>query len=276
MEKIIKKGSLSNINLRELISYRHFIFNQFWRNINVIYKQTAFGSVYRILIPIIQSGLFAVIFSGIAKLPTDGIPTFLFYFSSMINWTLFQSCVVKNSDSFASYGHFIRNTYVPKLCFSISIFLENLFIYLINFLVLIIVFLIFYFNGVNINFNFKILIFYPIVLIYLSIFGTSIGLISAYLSVKFRDLRFVVSNLMQIFFFATPIVYSFNVIPEKYHLFFYLNPIVYPIDYFKNLFFSVSSVDITYLISSIIIFLILLFLVYILNKKISGTIADNV
>ena len=63
MEKIIKKGSLSNINLRELISYRHFILNQFWRNINVIYKQTAFGSVYRILIPIIQSGLFAVIFS---------------------------------------------------------------------------------------------------------------------------------------------------------------------------------------------------------------------
>lgn len=276
MEKIIKKGSLSNINFKELLSYRHFIINQFWRNINVVYKQTAFGSLWRIFIPIIQSGLFAIIFSGIAKLPTDGIPTFLFYFTSMIHWTLFQSCVIKNSDSFASYGHFIRNTYVPKLCFAISIFLENLFIYGINLSALIIVFFLFHLNGVSIDFNFKILVFYPIIILYLSFFGCLMGLISAYLSVKFRDLRFVVHNLMQVFFFATPIVYSFNVISEKYHLLFYFNPIVYPIDYFKNLFFSVSTVSITYLISSVFICLILVFLVFILNKKISGTIADNV
>jgi lipopolysaccharide transport system permease protein len=274
--RLIEKGSLSKINFSEIYKYRYFIYNVFYRNITVIFKQTAFGYLWRILIPILQSGLIAVVFSGIANMATDEIHPFMFYYSGMIVWILFQNNITKVSDIFLNYSHFLRNIYVPKLCFPIAIMLENIFIFSINFISFIIIYLLFIFKGNSVDFNFQIIVFLPIIILYISLLGMIFGLITALLSAKFRDLRFIVQNTMQVFFYGTPIVYSINTIPENYHFIFLLNPIVFLVDYFRNLFFSVSNVGYNYIFSSIIITIILSLIVVYLFKKISGNIVDNV
>lgn len=272
----IKKGSLSKINLREILLYKSFIFNVFYRNITIIFKQTAFGYFWRIIIPVIQSGLIAIVFSGIANLPTDEIPPFLFYYSGMVVWILFQSNVIKVSDIFFNYSHFLRNIYVPKFCFPLAIILENIYFFFINITAFGAIYIYYFFYGNQINFNFGILVFFPFVIIYTSLVGMVIGLFTALLSAKFRDLRFIVQNGMQIFFYGTPIVYTLNSIPEKYHFLFFLNPVVYLVDYFRNLFFSVSNISSTYLFSSLTITFIISIITYIIFIKTSGNMVDNV
>ena len=272
----IKKGSLSKIKLSDIFSYKSFIYNVFYRNITVIFKQTAFGYFWRIIIPIIQSGLIAIVFSGIANLPTDEVPPFLFYYSGMVAWILFQSSVVKVSDIFFNYSHFMRNIYVPKICFPIAVILENIYFFAINVSAFFLIYFYFSFSGHQINFNFPLVIFCPFVIVYTSIVGMIIGLFTALLSAKFRDLRFIVQNGMQIFFYGTPIVYSLNSIPEKFHFIFFLNPVVFSIDYFRNLFFSVSNTSLLFLFSSFIITLIFLIITYIIFIKTSGNLVDNV
>ncbi len=272
----IKKGNLSKINFSDIYLYRSFIYNVFYRNITVIFKQTALGYFWRIIIPIIQSGLIAIVFSGIAKLPTDEIPPFLFYYSGMIAWILFQSNVIKNSTIFLNYGHFLRNIYVPKICFPLAVVLENIYLFLINFIAFILIYLFFLYSGHKIDLNYKILIFLPIIIFYTSLIGMIFGLFTALISAKFRDLRFIVQNGMQIFFYGTPIVYTLNSIPEKYHAIFFLNPVVYPIDYFRNLFFSVNNTSILFLFSSLIITLVFSTITYLIFIKTSGNLVDNV
>ncbi len=269
--RIIKKGNTKSTSIFEIFKFKEFIFALFLRNIATMYKQTVLGPFWQILNPLIQSLMFTLVFSKIAKLPTDEIPPFLFYSSAMLIWVFFQSTSMKTSDCFLNFSQLIRNAYIPKITIALSLLLENIFLFVINFFIFVLLYLYFIFLDFEINFNFKLLIFLPIVVLYVSILSGSIGLIVACLSAKFRDLRFIISYGLQIAFYGTPIVYSLNSIPDKYHIFFYFNPMTFFIDYFRNLFFSTGELNLNFLYSSIIFCL----LVSYIAKKLYFSIVDN-
>jgi lipopolysaccharide transport system permease protein len=271
--QIIKKNSNNKINFKSIYQYRSFIYLLFLRNIATIYKQTIMGPFWQILIPLVQSGLFTLIFSKVANLPTDDVPPFLFYASAMLAWIFFQSTWLKTSDVLVNFSNYFRNAYVPKIVIVVSLILENVFIFTINFFVFILIYLYYLYLDFNLQINFKYLILMPFAVLYLSILATSIGLIIACLSAKFRDLRFVSQYGIQIIFYGTPIIYSINSVPENYKYLFYLNPITYFIDFFRVCFFSTTNIDLSYLYASIIIFFIIF---YIAKKFFTNTIGNVV
>jgi len=271
--RIIKKGSSKIFSIDEIFKYKNLIYILFLRNISTVYKQTILGPIWQVLNPLIQSLLFTLVFSKIAKLPTDDIPPFLFYSSAMLAWVFFQSTCLKVGDSFLNFAGLIRNSYIPKLTIVLSLMLENIFVFSINFVIFIALYIYFIFLGFSLDLNYKYLLVLPLVILYVCILGGSIGLIIACISAKFRDLRFVATYGLQIVFYVTPIVYSINSIPVKYHFYFYLNPLTFIIDYFRNLFFSTNNLDMTFFYSSCFIFLVIF---YVARKLYINVISDVV
>lgn len=274
--EIIKKNSLNKISFKDVYTYRFFIYSLFLRNIATIYKQTVLGPFWQILIPIVQSGLFTLIFSKIAKLSTDSIPPFLFYSSGMMVWIFFQSTWLKTADTFVNFSNYIRNAYVPKITIIAALILENIFIFSINFIIFLFIYTYYVFLAYDIKINFNLLFFLPFVILMLSCLASSIGILIACLSAKFRDLKFVSQYGIQIVFYATPIVYSLNNIPEKYKILFYLNPVTFYVDYFRCLFFKVNQINLDYFYSSITIMVILFMLSSKIYKNTIGNVVDYV
>lgn len=274
--EIIKKNTLNKIDFKSIFNYRTFIYLLFLRNIATIYKQTIMGPFWQILIPLVQSGLFTLIFSKVAKLPTDEIPPFLFYSSAMLIWIFFQSTLLKTADSLINFSDYIRNAFIPKITIVVALILENIFILTINFIIFILIYIGYVLTGHKFQINIQYIIFLPIVILYLSILASSIGLIIACLSAKFRDLKFISQYGIQILFYATPIIYSINSVPLKYKFLFYFNPLTFFIDYFRVVFFSSNSVEFNYLYSSFIIFIILFLISKKLFQNTIGKVADYV
>jgi len=273
---VIRKGSLNKVSVSEIFKYRYFIYCLFLRNISTIYKQTVFGPLWQIINPLIQSLVFTLVFANIAKIPTNEIPPFLFYSSAMLCWVFFQSTLTKSSESFFNFASYIRNAYIPKITIVCSLILENIFIFAINFAIFFFIYFLYLCFNFDFNLNPWLLLILPIVLIYLSLLATSIGLIIACLSAKFRDLRFISQYSIQILFYGTPIIYSINNIPEKYKFFFYFNPLTFFVDYFRNIFFSNFTLDVNLLYSSIFIFIILFLMAKKLYCNIVGNVSDYV
>jgi lipopolysaccharide transport system permease protein len=274
--EIIKKNSLNNINFKSVYSYRSFIYLLFLRNIATIYKQTILGPFWQILIPVIQSGLFTLVFSKIAKLSTDEIPPFLFYSSAMLAWIFFQSTWLKTSDTFLNFAGYIRNAFIPKITIVAALILENIFILTVNILIFLIIYIYHIILGYELKINFILLIFLPVVIIFLSCLASSIGLLIACLSAKFRDLKFISQYGIQIVFYVTPIVYSVNSIPEKYQYFFYLNPLTFYIDFFRSLFFSSGELNMNYFYSSFIMTIVVFTICLKIYKNTIGNVVDYV
>lgn len=278
MSKIeIRKGTLSQLNIRDIFKNLNMIYEIVRRDIVVFHKQTALGPFWQIINPLIQSGIFVLIFSNLAKLNTDNIPPFLFYASGMLVWTSFYKVSNFASEIFISYGNILRSIYIPKICLFASIIVHGMYIFFVNLLIFTIIYLIYLSLGITIEFNFFLLIFLLPIIFFLSTLSTLVGLIIAFIGSTFRDLKFFLQYALQSLFYFSPIIYSINSIPEKFKLFFYLNPLVFFIDFFKRLFFSTSSIDqINYIIASIVIFLLIIVVFYLLFKKISAKIIDYV
>jgi len=252
---INKNGSQSYLKIfSELYIYRYFLVQLLKRNFISIYKQTILGPLWAVLNPIIATGALTIVFSRIAKLPTEGIQPFLFYYSGLIVWTFFQTSVVKNSEIFINYSILFRNAYFPRIIIPISNLLDSIYIFCIQFVIFF--GLIVYFSIVNdldIKITFLSFVSTFFIILYLTLFSFSYGLIVSCLTSKYRDLRIFSTFWLQLIFYASPVIYSTSLIPKSYDILFLLNPLVYPIELFKASFLSTPLPDIKFLFSGLII-----------------------
>ncbi len=246
-------------NFSMIFKWRYFLIQIIKTNFKKFYKQTVLGPFWAIINPIIFTGVFTIIFGKVAKLSTDGTPQFLFYFSSMVIWTLFRTSLSKNLDVFLSALPIFKNSYFPRLLVPLGNLIECFVVFLIQ--VLILVFAIFYYkysinfyNQINVIDCFKILL----IIIYITILSFSCGLIFSCLNSKYRDIQYIVNFGMQFLFYGTPIVYSISIIPDHYKILFLINPLVYPITLFKSIIIGSAVPDIQYIYSSIIILILII------------------
>ena len=133
-------------DLKEIIKYKFFLVQLIYRNFSLIYKQTVLGPFWQILNPLIQSGVFSLVFGEFAKIPTNGVPPFLFYSSAMVGWVLFQSSFLKTSNSLINSSYILRFAYFPKLIIPISMFAESLIFFVIHFIIFLLVIFVYLFN----------------------------------------------------------------------------------------------------------------------------------
>jgi lipopolysaccharide transport system permease protein len=176
------------------------------RDIITLYKQTILGPLWNVIQPAITVVMYMVVFGGIAGIPTEGIPQPLFYLSGVCMWQYFADCLTKTSNSFATNVNLFSKVYFPRLICPISAVFSNLFRFCIQFFLFVIVYLCYVFFGTDLYPNWYILLM-PLLVLILAGIALGIGTIISTITIKYRDMQVFFSFIVQIWMYATPIVY---------------------------------------------------------------------
>lgn len=215
------------LDVAELISFRWVFWMLILRDIKLRYKQTFLGVAWVILQPLLTALLFSVVFGKMIKLPSEGLPYILFAFCGLIPWLVFSQSLQRASNCLINDSRLITKVYFPRIFLPLSAtfgVMIDFFIALSMFFVLMGIY------QVPLSPN---LFFLPICLIVLFMFSSGINLFFSSFNVYYRDFKHIVPFLVQLWMYASPLVYSGNMIPEKYRLIYSLNPMAGIIDAFR-------------------------------------------
>ncbi|HEY3375049.1 MAG TPA: ABC transporter permease [Candidatus Aquicultor sp.] len=230
-----------DINLAELWHYRDLILLFVRRDFVALYKQTVLGPTWFLLQPLFTTVVFTIVFGNIAHIPTDGLPQILFYMSGIITWNYFATCLTKTSDTFATNAPIFGKVYFPRLAVPISVVITNLFAFAIQFCLFLVFMLFFYLKGAPIKPNCWLLLA-PVLLIQMAALGLGGGILVSSLTTKYRDLTFLVTFGVQLWMYATPVVYPLSQIPVKWQMLYALNPMTAVIETFRYAFLGAGSI----------------------------------
>lgn len=246
------KGWLG-IDLRELWHYRELIYFLTWRDIKVRYKQATLGIAWAILQPMLTTAITSVVFGYLLKVDSGSLPYPVFTLAALLPWHLFQLSLQKSSISLVGNANLITKIYFPRIIIPLSSVLAVLVDFAIS-LILLFVVMLFY----KLPFTWNILWLIPLTL--LSILAAlAVGLWLSALNVQYRDIQQMVPFLLQIWMYATPIVYPITIIPEGTIRYLYsLNPMVGVVQGFRWALFGGSPPNMTLLFSSAAVILLLI------------------
>ena len=220
---IKSKNGWFDIDLKELYRYRDLIWLFFKRNYSTKYKQTILGPMWLILSPIITATLYSLVFGGLGKLSTDGIPHFVFYLCSNALWTFFATSLTQTSTTFTANAAIMGKVYFPRLVMPISSVLTGMLDMVIQLGILVVVMLGYAVSGYRFALG-PTLLLAPLLILQTGMLGLGFGIIIASLTTKYRDLAVLVSFGVSLWMYATPVVYTAGLIPQKYIGLYMLNP----------------------------------------------------
>ena len=220
---IKSKNGWFDIDLKELYRYRDLIWLFFKRNYSTKYKQTILGPMWLILSPIITVTLYSLVFGGLGKLSTDGIPHFVFYLCSNALWTFFATSLTQTSTTFTANAAIMGKVYFPRLVMPISSVLTGMLDMVIQLGILVVVMLGYAVSGYRFALG-PTLLLAPLLILQTGMLGLGFGIIIASLTTKYRDLAVLVSFGVSLWMYATPVVYTAGLIPQKYIGLYMLNP----------------------------------------------------
>lgn len=210
----------SALNLRELWRYRELIFFLTWRDVMVRYKQTLFGAAWAILKPFLTMVIFYFVFDRLASVPTDGYPGPIFYFSGLLPWILFQEGVTKAGNSLVTGANLITKVYFPRLSIPLASVVSGLVDFGLSFLVLAGMMVVY-----RVPFSARLLAV-PLFLLLALVSALGVGLWVSAMNVTYRDVGHVIPFAVQAWMYASPIVYSVNLITDPvWRLAYGLNPV---------------------------------------------------
>ena len=211
--------SWQTLNLAELWEYRELLFFFVWRDVKVRYKQTVLGALWAVIQPLTTTFAFAILFGrfgGMAK-QVDG-PYALHVFVGMLPWTFFANAVTAASNSLVGSGHLISKVYFPRLIVPVAAIASGLVDFAISFLVLLLMMAIY---GVAPSAS---MLAMPLFLLGTIVTAAGAGILFAASIVTYRDVRYVITFIMQLWLFGTPVLYPITMIPAKWHLLYAINP----------------------------------------------------
>jgi len=215
------------INLKDLWVYRELLYFLTWREIKVRYKQTILGFAWAILQPFFMMVVFTLFFGTLAKIPSEGIPYPLFNYAALLPWTLFAEGISRSSNSLVQDRNLVQKIYFPRLVMPLSGILSPVVDFAIAFTILI--GMMFYFGYPP---TIKVLLL-PVFIILALMTSLGVGLWLSAINVKYRDIRYIIPFLVQLWLFASPVVYSSSLLPEQYRIIYGLNPMAGVIEGFR-------------------------------------------
>ena len=215
------------LDLRELWRFRELVYFLALRDVKVRYKQTAIGVAWVVLQPVLAMAIFSVVFGGIAKLPSDGVPYPLFVFAGLIPWLYFANATNNASVSIVGNAQLVSKVYFPRLAIPVAAVLANLVDLAIG-LGLVVVLL----GVVGVLPGSQIALL-PVLVLALVVAAMGVSVWLSALDVQYRDIRYAVPFLIQVWFFATPVVYSAAQVSEPWRTLLALNPMLSLIEAFR-------------------------------------------
>ena len=221
------RGWLS-LKLRDIWQYRELLYFLTWRDVKVRYKQTVIGFLWAVIQPFLKMVVFSVIFGGLVKIDSEGFPYPIFLYAGLLPWQFFASAVSRSGESVVGSANLIKKVYFPRLVIPIASVGACLVDFAISFIILIVMML--YYSIIPTLSTFMVL---PLVLA-TTFTALGVGMLISALNVAYRDFRYVLPFLVQIWMFLTPVIYSTTIIPENWRWLILLNPMAGVVDAYRS------------------------------------------
>lgn len=220
---------MTSVWLKELWQYKELFYFFAWRDIKLRYRQTAMGILWVVIQPFFTMIVFSLLFGGIVKMPSEGIPYPVFYYAALLPWTYFSTTLSLSGNSLIGNANLITKVYFPRIILPVTPALVGLLDFAIGFL-LFIGLMIYY----QLDLTWKLLL-WPALMIPLMIFSCGFGTLLSAMNVKYRDIKYAVPFLVQLLLFATPVIYPASAVPERFRWLISLNPLTGLIEAFRAL-----------------------------------------
>jgi lipopolysaccharide transport system permease protein len=273
---IIKpQNKLLTLDLKILWKYRDLIRMFVKRDFTTFYKQTILGPLWFIIQPLFTSAMYMIIFGRLANISTDETPQMLFYMAGVINWNYFSECFMKTSSTFANNKDLFGKIYFPRLAVPIADAITNMIRYVIQLMLFLVFYFFFFINGAPLSPNWMIA-FTPIILLYLAFLSLGFGMWISALTAKYWDLKFALPFAVQLWMYATPIVYPLSLVPEKYKILMILNPVTPAIEFFKMAWLGAGTLNLLHTGLSVFLALLIIFTGIIIFNRTEKTFVDTI
>jgi lipopolysaccharide transport system permease protein len=270
--RIIRPVSFSPFDIlrgmRELWQYRDLFYTLTVHRIKVRYKQSVLGLAWAILQPLSLMLIYTVIFSKIAKVPSEGVPYAVFAYAALLPWTFFSSSLTNATQGLVSHSQLVTKVYFAREILPLTYVSAALFDFAVATTFLI---ALFFYYGVGLT---SYVLYAIPILILLAALATAFSLFLSAMQVWFRDIGVAMPLLLQLWMFSTPVVYPLSAVPQRFRGLYVLNPLVGVIENFRRVVLQGVELDFHSLAISAIGAAILLPLTYLYFKRVEATMAD--
>jgi len=274
-EVISPQAHLLDLKLKDVWRYRDLLIMFVKRDFVSTYKQTILGPLWFFIQPLLTTVTYMVIFGNIAKISTDGLPMTLFYMAGITMWNYFSDSLNKTATVFKDNANIFGKVYFPRLVMPLSIVVSNLVRFSIQLLLFLIFWLYFLMKGANVHPNLLILLT-PYLIVLMALLALGAGMIISAMTTKYRDLIFLLTFGIQLFMYATPVIYPMSSLPVKYAWLIKANPISSIIETFRYAFTGSGQFSWMSLAYSSLFSLILLTIGTIIFNKVEKSFMDTV
>ncbi len=220
-------GRVAMPDISDLWHQRELLYFLTWRDVRVRYKQTFLGAAWAVVQPVAAMVIFTIVFGHVAGLSSHGLPYSLFVYTALVPWTFFSTAVTQASNSLVMQERILTRVYFPRLLIPVAAIAACLVDLAITMLVLV---------GMMVYFRIGVdwtLLLLPVFVVLTFLTTAAIGVWLSAVNVRYRDVRYITPFLVQIWFFATPVAYASDVVPDKWQFLFRLNPMVGVIEGFR-------------------------------------------
>jgi lipopolysaccharide transport system permease protein len=215
------------IHLRELWRFRDLTLALAGRDLRLRYKQTVLGAAWVVLQPLLAAGLFTFVFGLVAKMPSDGLPYFLFSYAGLLGWNLFFNTLTKTSGCLVGNSHLISKVFFPRLILPLSTIPSTLVDFAVALAMMGVLMMIYHVKPA------APLALLPVWMLLLMLLSLGIGLMMAALAVSYRDITYIVPVVLQLLMYASPIAYATSKVPLRFQTWYNLNPLAPILDAFR-------------------------------------------
>ncbi len=270
------KRNLLDLRLGDLWRARDLVMLFVWRDFVAFYKQTILGPLWYIIQPLLTTVVFTFIFGSVAKLPTDGLPQFLFYMSGTVVWSYFAACITKTSDTFITNSQLFGKVYFPRLAVPVSILISSLIAFAIQFVFFLGFMGYFALRGSVLHPNWWMLLT-PVLILMMAGLGLGLGVIISALTTKYRDLRFLVQFGVTLLMYATPVILPISSFPQRFRWIILANPMTPIVEIFRYAFLGgAGTVNLPDLAYSFGFMLVVVIIGTVIFNRVEATFMDTV
>jgi lipopolysaccharide transport system permease protein len=246
----------SALDLRDLWSFRELLYFLTWRDVKVRYKQTELGVAWAIIQPLFTMLIFTLFFGRLAGVPSDNIPYPIFAFAGLTAWTFFANAITQSGNSLVGSAHLITKVYFPRMIIPGAAVAAGLVDFAISFAMLALM-MIYYRIGITLN-----ILMLPVLVLLTTLLALGMGMWMSALNVKYRDIRFALPFMVQLWMYLSPIIYPTSFLPAKLRSLLTLNPMTGIIEGYRSALFGLPFNWIALAASAVITLILLIYASY--------------
>lgn len=244
------------LSLKDLWAYRELLFFLTWRDVKVRYKQTALGAAWAILQPLFMMIIFTIFFGRLAGVGSSGIPYPLFALAGLVPWTFFSNAITASGNSLVGSANLITKVYFPRLIVPAAAMLAGLVDFALSFLLLCLM-MVYYRFPLTVH-----ILFLPLLVLLTALFGLAVGTWMSALNVKYRDVRFALPFVIQLWLFVSSVILPSSSVPQKWRWLLLFNPMSAIIEGYRSALFGLPFDWPALGIASVLTVLALLYAIY--------------